>query len=156
MWLNRPTLSPDGSILLVTGGGYQDQVEFVKAFRTNNGHELWTLNLQPEWDPNFRHVPVHHPSVSPDSATAYVPTFTAQWPIHDGDPRAVLFAVEIGEEADIPGDLDGDGVVSIIDLLALLSAWGPCPPPCSQCAADLDDDCTVGITDLLSLLVNWG
>ena len=54
------------------------------------------------------------------------------------------------------GDLDGDGVVGIIDFLALLAVWGPCPDPCPpSCAADLDDDCDVGITDFLLLLVNW-
>jgi outer membrane protein assembly factor BamB len=155
VWLNRPSLSPDGTVLVTTGGGFQDQVEFVKAFRTNNGHELWTLNLQPAWDPNFRHVPIHHPSFSPDSATAYVPTWTAQWPIHDGDPRATLFAVEIGEETEPVGDINGDGVVGILDFLELLAAWGACPPPCNQCTADLDGDCRVGVTDFLVLLANW-
>ncbi len=51
------------------------------------------------------------------------------------------------------GDLDGDCHVGITDLLSLLAAWGPCPPPCP---ADLDEDGTVGITDLLLLLANWG
>jgi hypothetical protein len=50
------------------------------------------------------------------------------------------------------GDLDGDGVVGIVDFLALLAAWGPCPAPC---IADLDGDGTVGIIDFLSLLANW-
>ena len=51
----------------------------------------------------------------------------------------------------IPGDVDGDGTVGILDLLELLSAWGPC----AGCAADIDGDGTVGITDLLTLLGNW-
>ncbi len=57
----------------------------------------------------------------------------------------------------IPGDLDGDGTVGIIDLLLLLAAWGPCPEPCvPYCPGDLDGDCAVGIVDLLTLLGNWG
>ena len=56
----------------------------------------------------------------------------------------------------IPGDLDGDGTVGIIDLLLLLAAWGPCPEPCvPYCQGDLDHDCAVGIVDLLTLLANW-
>ncbi len=56
----------------------------------------------------------------------------------------------------IPGDLDGDGTVGIIDLLLLLGAWGPCPERCPPfCTGDLDGDCTVGIVDLLLLLANW-
>ncbi len=54
------------------------------------------------------------------------------------------------------GDLDGDGAVGILDFLALLSAWGPCPAPPADCPADLDGDGTVGINDLLTLLANWG
>ncbi len=51
-----------------------------------------------------------------------------------------------------PADLDGDGSVGILDLLALLAAWGTDPggPP------DFDGDGTVGILDLLTLLANWG
>ncbi len=56
-----------------------------------------------------------------------------------------------------PADLDGDGSVGILDLLILLSNWGPCAEPCPPaCLADLDGDCTVGILDLLTLLANWG
>ncbi len=51
-----------------------------------------------------------------------------------------------------PWDLDGCGLVGIVDLLQLLSAWGTDPggPP------DFDGDGDVGITDLLALLANWG
>ena len=57
----------------------------------------------------------------------------------------------------IPGDLDGDGHVTISDFLALLGAWGPCADPCPpSCAGDLDGDCLVGIADFLALLANWG
>ncbi len=51
-----------------------------------------------------------------------------------------------------PWDLDANGSVNILDLLALLAAWGPNPgaPP------DFDGNGTVGILDLLTLLANWG
>ncbi len=51
-----------------------------------------------------------------------------------------------------PADLDADDSVGILDLLALLAAWGTDPdgPP------DFDGDGTVGILDLLILLTNWG
>ncbi len=56
-----------------------------------------------------------------------------------------------------PGDLDGDGVVGVVDLLAVLGAWGPCAAPCPPwCAADLDSDCAVGIIDFLTVLIHWG
>ncbi len=51
-----------------------------------------------------------------------------------------------------PWDLDESGGVGILDLLALLAEWGPCP----GCSSDFDGDGTVGILDLLTLLANWG
>jgi hypothetical protein len=51
------------------------------------------------------------------------------------------------------GDLDGDGRVDIKDLLAILSAWGPCLPEC--CLADLDLDGITGEIDLLIVLEGW-
>ena len=50
------------------------------------------------------------------------------------------------------GDIDGDGVIGILDFLELLAAWGPNPGH----PADLDGDGTVGIIDFLQLLGNWG
>ena len=62
------------------------------------------------------------------------------------------------------GDLNCDGVVSIADLLTLLSNWGYCfywnpEDGCllmGGCPGDLNLDCTVGTSDLLILLSNWG
>ncbi|MCH8343331.1 MAG: FG-GAP repeat protein [Planctomycetes bacterium] len=58
----------------------------------------------------------------------------------------------IPDECECPWDLDGNSTVGILDLLALLAAWGTNPggPP------DFDGDGTVGILDLLILLTNWG
>jgi hypothetical protein len=58
-------------------------------------------------------------------------------------------------EPSVPGDLNGDGVVGVADLLILLANWGACPD-CNNCPADLDGDCNVGVADLLILLANWG
>ncbi len=55
----------------------------------------------------------------------------------------------------IPGDLNGDGVVDVSDVLLLLGAWGPCPED-KPCTADLNGDGVVDVTDLLILLANWG
>ncbi len=50
-------------------------------------------------------------------------------------------------------DLNGDGVVGILDLLGVLAAWGDAD---NNCLADLDIDGEVGIFDLLTLLGSWG
>jgi hypothetical protein len=51
-----------------------------------------------------------------------------------------------------PWDISGDGAVTIVDLIALLSAWGPNPGN----PADFNADGVVNIVDLLKLLSNWG
>ncbi len=55
----------------------------------------------------------------------------------------------VPDECECLADLDGDGVVGILDFLMLLDAWG-------TPGADLDGDGDTGITDFLALLANWG
>ncbi len=77
------------------------------------------------------------------------------WFEHTTPFEGDLFAQRVNQNGSlgiIPGDLDADGDVDIVDLLALLAAWGPCPAPCIP---DLDADGTVGIADFLILLANW-
>jgi hypothetical protein len=54
------------------------------------------------------------------------------------------------------GDTNGDGMVNIDDLLAVIAAWGPCLPPPTACAGDVNGDGTVNIDDLLFTIQNWG
>ncbi len=69
---------------------------------------------------------------------------------HDADGNGVP------DECLIVGDVDGDGFVGIVDFLALLASWGPCPEPCPpSCPGDFGGDCAVGITDFLLLLGGW-
>ncbi|MCP4759618.1 MAG: hypothetical protein GY894_03575 [Planctomycetes bacterium] len=65
-------------------------------------------------------------------------------------PPVVMDAttIELDEVAVVPGDVNGDGVVTIDDLLELLSQWGPC----TGCSADLNGDGEVSVDDLLELL----
>lgn len=56
------------------------------------------------------------------------------------------------DECETPGDLNGDGSVNVLDLLLLLTDWGPC----LGCAADLNGDGAVDVLDLLEMLTNWG
>lgn len=53
------------------------------------------------------------------------------------------------------GDINCDGAVDIVDLLAVLGAWGPCPSPPTPCPADVDQDGAVSVLDLLTILGNW-
>ena len=53
------------------------------------------------------------------------------------------------------GDLNGDGLIGISDLLTVIEKWGPCNKD-QPCHADLDEDEIVAIGDLLLIISNWG
>lgn len=59
-------------------------------------------------------------------------------------------AVGRGPVAPPLGDLDGNGLVNVGDLLRLLGAWRE-----THSSADLDGDGTVAFSDLIILLQNW-
>lgn len=56
----------------------------------------------------------------------------------------------------VPGDVTGDGFVDVSDLLAVISAWGPCPSPPASCPADVFSDGVVDVADLLYVINHWG
>lgn len=53
------------------------------------------------------------------------------------------------------GDANGDGSVNVIDLLAVINTWGPCPAG-AACPGDLNDDDHVNVLDLLMVINGWG
>jgi uncharacterized membrane protein len=81
--------------------------------------------------------------ISADGRTIVGSGNLGSWIAHIGTPVA-------------PGDVTGDGVVNIDDLLAVIAAWGPCPAPPATCAADVTVDGAVNIDDLLLVISSWG
>ena len=67
-------------------------------------------------------------------------------------PRVFSVGWLFPEQVGVPGDIDGDGVVGVNDLLMLIAAWGPCP---SDCPEDLNGDGIVDVLDILELLSYW-
>jgi hypothetical protein len=51
----------------------------------------------------------------------------------------------------VEGDVNGDGVVDVLDLLLVLAAWGNTSGP-----EDINGDGVVDVLDLLALLAAWG
>ena len=58
----------------------------------------------------------------------------------------------IPDECDCIGDINGDGSVSVLDLILLIDAWGSTDSP----ACDLDGDGFVGVLDIVALVSEWG
>ena len=48
-------------------------------------------------------------------------------------------------------DINADGHVGVEDLLAIISAWGPC-----VCLEDINGDAIVDVNDLLLIIGDWG
>ncbi len=88
-------------------------------------------------------------SVAVTGATAIV---GAYWDDDNGTNSGSAYLFDAAAPGMCPWDLDAGGSVGILDLLALLAAWGTDPggPP------DFNGDGIVGILDLLALLANWG
>jgi probable HAF family extracellular repeat protein len=58
------------------------------------------------------------------------------------------------------GDVNGDRIVNIDDLVGVITTWGACPPSGglggTGCHADMDGNAIVDIDDLVSLITHWG
>jgi hypothetical protein len=46
-------------------------------------------------------------------------------------------------------------VVNVNDLLAVLTAWGPCPAVPRPCFGDADGNGVVDVDDLLIVVLHW-
>jgi hypothetical protein len=75
-------------------------------------------------------------------------------PLAVGDQFGAMLVVDclgVGQSPPCPVDIDGDGLVGVGDLLAVILAWGTDDP-----AADVTNDGVVGVDDLLAVVTLWG
>jgi hypothetical protein len=57
---------------------------------------------------------------------------------------------------DNPADINGDGVVDVEDLVAVVVNWGPCAGPDEPChPADTNEDGAVDVVDLVAVILAW-
>jgi hypothetical protein len=54
-----------------------------------------------------------------------------------------------------PGDVNGDHVVDVDDMIAVILAWGPCDCA-TPCPEDMDLDGMVDVDDLITVILNFG
>lgn len=59
----------------------------------------------------------------------------------------------IPDPCQCPGDVTGNLVIDVEDLLLVIGSWGTCAPPCP---ADTNLDGMVTVEDLLQVILDWG
>ena len=91
--------------------------------------------------------------------------FDSPFPPQTGEVEIELFSPGLGAPIRqvatlIPGsdtveceeDVNGDGMIGVSDILAVIDSWGVC----DGCAADINQDGIVNVSDLLLVVGNWG
>ena len=72
-------------------------------------------------------------------------------------PKEVHQAAQMGLIQPLVGDINGDGLVDLMDLAILLMSYGTCDgDPEYNPDADLDGSGCIGLEDLAMLLANYG
>ncbi len=71
---------------------------------------------------------------------------------HQGAQGLGTMTITCTDVLPCPWDLNGDGVVNVLDLIELVMSFGPC----ENCPADFDDDGFVNVLDLIPLIMNFG
>ena len=97
----------------------------------------------------FENIPFEAPTILPAGQIAHL-LLSASAESATMITAANLHFMAFGDTL-FPGDVDGDGIVGVTDLLAIIGAWGPC----SGCGEDLNNDGFVNVTDLLDVIANW-
>lgn len=73
-------------------------------------------------------------------------------PLSTFDPSNYLVPTVNSTNSTCTGDTDNSGTVDSIDILAVVSAWGPC----EGCNEDIDGNNTIDVHDLLAVFSAWG
>lgn len=103
--------------------------------------------------------------VVPNVPTGKYKVYIKAYAIGSIDYSDDYFTVVSGTQG-VTGDVNGDGVVNVDDLLLVINHWGPCsvnasasaagvPTVSTSCAADLNHDGVVNSIDLDIVTKNW-
>jgi hypothetical protein len=84
-----------------------------------------------------------------DIAETYLPSPNEWLVYHKRNRRGGLYGAD---SMPCPEDINGDTIVNVDDLFAVINAWGPC----DDCPEDVNDDGVVNVDDLFAVINAWG
>jgi outer membrane protein assembly factor BamB len=153
---NEPSLTPDGTTLLISGVPNYGDPGFIKAYSAANGQEVWHIDLPGAPSPADRLIGSHHARITPDGSTAYMSTTTLTWDITP-DTTSFVYAIDLTDDPGpvLLGDANHDGRVNVDDIVMVVTNWGPCPAAPLTCDADLDGNGQVDIDDITMVVLHW-
>ena len=111
-----------------------------------NGGSTWQSIVQNTVDDGFYLWQV--PDISTNSGVIRI--VASDYDGNQGEDVSDAYFVINGSA--IAGDANGDGLVNVSDILAVVDAWGPCS---TSCPADLNGDLEVNVVDLLQVIASW-
>ena len=138
-----PLVTP--SLLNITG-----TLEINESQYHINATSSWSTEELIEDPPiTFNDVPFEAPTVIPPGSVASLLLSAAA----ESATVTTIVALQMSAfgEAALQGDVNGDGVVGVNDILAVISAWGEC----DGCSEDLNNDGYVNVNDLLEVIGHW-
>ena len=105
-------------------------------------------------DPALLAFTVDTDGLSPDQYVSVIPIQCSDEALPGETTSSVqlVLSLVVTDETTCPEDLNDDGAVAVDDLLAVISAWGPC----GGCPEDLDGNGVVAVDDLLAVISAWG
>ena len=138
-----PLVSP--GVLQLTGTLTRDGNTYQMSVATSFGSEEVVEDVPFV----FENAPFEAPTIIPAGEIAHL-LLSAQAEYATITTQTNLQFTAVGEIA-TPGDVNGDGVVGVADVLAIIAAWGSC----DGCSEDLNYDGFVNVTDLLEVIGFW-
>ena len=140
-------VTTEGAVLAFTESPTWGE-DIIHAFSINS-------EGNPTWTPEFSPVATWQSAKSRIASASTLDGVVLAWQEHQTDSNIYGQRVNSDGTLGIPtvcqGDLDGDGIVGVSDLLLIIDAWGAC-----SCEEDLNGDGIVGVSDLLIIIDAWG
>lgn len=133
--------SPNGNIAPRMASDAQGRVYFSNGQFSNGRFYAFEPDLKQIWSMGVTNINIGAPAIGNDGVA-----------IVNGvgsDLRAYQTLVPCAP------DVSGDGQVDVIDLLAVINAWGTCANP-GNCPSDIDGNGAVDVVDLLAVIGAWG